>query len=180
MGLIDSFLKKSGLKKHDILIQLAGDMKLTYFPGREDSPAYVTGTYSGRGITLDRLNEKGYPDFWHPHGRIIVSLNHSRRETHIIAKKNSFYSRKLGEVEVENNAFNEMYHLLSSNPILAKKIFTPEVTSWIVKLELPLEVSGSSIKYHQDKEFTDVARIKHAVDALVYIANLHDRIGISM
>ncbi|MBU0762451.1 MAG: hypothetical protein KKD39_05445 [Candidatus Altiarchaeota archaeon] len=178
MGFLDSINDAVGLSKRDMFIELAGELKLTYFPPREDVPAYVTGTYSGRGVTIDQLNERGFFDIWHPHSRIVVGLGKSRRETHIVTKKSGFYSRKLGEVNVDNKAFSAKYRILSSNPTIAEKLITPEVASWIVKLELPFEINGSSITFHQESKFKDKTRVKHAIDALVYIANLHDRISI--
>lgn len=180
MGLLDSLFGAVGAKKRDFLIDVAGDLRLTYFAPREDAPSYVTGTYSGRGVTVDLLNEKGFFDNWHPHGRVIVSLNQSRRETHIVAKKGGFYSRKLGAVDIGHEAFSNKYQLLTSNPNMAKKLITHDVASWIVNLDMQFQITGSSIVFHQDRDFKDRKRIKHIVDALVYIANAYDKMGINV
>jgi len=90
----NKFLKKP---VETMLMELAGELKLNYYAAREDKPPFATGTYSGRGVTLDLLNEKGYMDKWHPHCRIVVSVDKSVKDTYIVARQGRFYSRKLGK-----------------------------------------------------------------------------------
>lgn len=175
MGLVDTVKQAIGGKKKDPLIDLSGELKLSYFHAREDSPSYVTGTYGSRGVTIDQLNDRGHFDNWHKHTRVIISLNTTRQESHIVCKKGGFYSRKLGEVDVANQDFKAKYSLLSTNPDKASKIVTDDVARWVVKLKMPFSINGGQVIYHENSEVKDKTRIRHIVDALCYIAKLTDK-----
>ena len=166
------YLKK---KPENIMLELAGEIGFVYDSGGEGRPPFTSGTYSGRGVTLDLLNEKGYMDIWHPHSRVVVSVNRNIRDTHIVAKRGRFYSRKLGEVDVDHPRFNDDFIFLSSSPKKADKLITREVAQWIINLDMPFVLSDGHIVYHQEKHFEDKKRIKHIIDALVYIANLAEK-----
>lgn len=160
----------------DVMMHVAGELRITYEPKREDKPAFASGTYSGRGVTLDFLNEKGYMDRWHPHSRVVVSVDKSVRDTHIVAYRGRFYSRKLGEVKVDNTRFNSDYVFLSSSTKKGEKIVMPEVANWVVNLDMPFILSDGHIVFHQEKHFEDKTRVKHIIDALVYIATMAERV----
>jgi hypothetical protein len=167
------FSKKPAM---DILMEMSGELKLNYYPETEGRPPFATGTYSGRGLTLDVLNEKGYADRWHPHARIVVSVDKNIKETYIVANRGRFYSRKLGEVRVNYPSFEDKYQLLSSNPKKGELLLTPEVACWIVGLDMPFYLSDGHIQFHQDRHFDDKTRFKHIIDALVYLAAMAERL----
>jgi hypothetical protein len=157
------------------LIEIAGELRLTYYPGMEGKPPFATGSYSGRGVTLDLLNEKGYMDRWHPHSRIVVSVDKNIKDTYIVANKGRFYSRKLGEINVKYPHFSDRFVYLSSSPNKAEKVVTDDVACWVMNLDMPFILSDGHIVYHQGSHFDDKQRMKHIVDALVYIANLAEK-----
>ncbi|MBD3388101.1 MAG: hypothetical protein GF416_03555 [Candidatus Altiarchaeales archaeon] len=159
-----------------VLMELAGELKINFYPETEGKPAFASGTYSGRGLTLDLLNEKGYVDKWHPHSRIVVSVDRSVRDTHIIAVRGRFFSRKLGEVDVDHPRFGDRYVFLSSSPKKGEKVVTKDVANWVIALDMPFTLSDGHIVYHQEKVFEDKKRVKHIVDAMVYIANMAERV----
>jgi hypothetical protein len=163
-------------RPEDIMLELAGILKVRYYPKGEDNPAFASGTYSGRGVTLDVLNEKGYMDRWHPHSRVVVSVSKEVRDTYIVAYQGRFYSRKLGEVNVNNPRFGDKYILLSSSPGKAEKLITSDVANWIINLDMPFILSDGHVLFHQEKHFKDKKRIKHIIDAMVYIATMAERI----
>jgi len=160
----------------NILMELAGELKLTYYLGTEGRLPFATGTYSGRGVTLDLLNEKGYQDRWHPHSRIVVSVDKNIKDTYIVAHRGRFYSRKLGEVNVEPARFNERFVFLSSNQSKGERLITPDVASWIMNLEMPFILQEGHVIFHMDRRFDDKKRVKYIIDALVYIATMAERI----
>jgi hypothetical protein len=160
----------------DLMMQMAGELKLNFYSAVEGRPPFATGTYSERGVTLDLLNEKGYADRWHPHARVVVSVNKNIKDVYIVAKRGRFYSRKLGEIRVPFCRFDDKYTFLSSSPQKAEKIMTNEIAGWIMALEMPFILQDGHIEYHQDRPFDDVKRIKHIIDALVYIANVAERV----
>jgi len=160
----------------NILMELAGELRLNYYPSVEGKPPFATGTYSGRGLTLDLLNEKGYVDRWHPHSRIVVSFDKNIKETYIVARRGRFYSRKLGEVRVANPEFESRYVFLSSSPKKAETLMTAEIASWVVAFDMPFIMSDGHIVFHQDKQFENKVRVKRIIDALVYVANVAEKI----
>ena len=160
----------------DIMMELAGELGIRYYPREEGKPPFSTGTYSGRGVTLDLMNEKGYMDRWHPHSRVVVSVSKDVRDTHIVAYRGRFYSRKLGEVDVNNTKFTSKYILLSSAPKKAERLITPDVAGWVVKLDMPFVLSDGHAVFHQEKHFDDEERVKHIIDALVYVATMAERL----
>ncbi|MFH1054574.1 MAG: hypothetical protein V1744_00610 [Candidatus Altiarchaeota archaeon] len=175
MGLFGSITGLFRKEPENLLLELAAELKLTYYPPVDDKPAFATGLYSGRGVTLDCMNEKGYHDIWHPHSRVVVLVDRNVKDTYIVSYQGRFYSRKLGEVKVDDKKFNDKYALLSSAPHKAEKIFTDEVLSWILRLEMPLILSEGHVLFHQDKFIDDKERVKHIIDALVYIATMAER-----
>ncbi len=172
--MIDKILRLFEGKKKDPLIELSGILNITYFPEREGHPPFISGLYGNRGVTVDLLNDKGFFDRWHPHTRVVVSLNGPRRESHLIAKRGTFFSRRLGEVSIDHPRFMEEYMILSSNPRRTQKIFTLDVANWVMNLKMPVSIEGNQVTFHQNKEIEDMTRIYHIVDALVYIANRSD------
>jgi hypothetical protein len=159
-----------------MLMSMAGELKLTYYPGSDGKPPFATGTYSGRGVTLDLVNEKGYFDRWHPHSRIIVSVDKNIKETYIVAKRGRFYSRKLGEVTVKYNQFDDKYVFLASSTTKGERLMNPDLACWIMNLDIPFVLLEGHIQFHQDKLFDQKERTKHIIDALVYIANVAEKI----
>ena len=175
--MLDKLKKMAGLGPRDYLVELSGDLGLTYFPAREGHPAFISGMYGKKGVTIDLLNEKGYFDTWHPHSRIVVSLDSGRRESHIISKKGAFYSRRLMEVEMPNPRFSDNFVILSSNPRRAKNIFKKEIGDWVMNLNMPFAIDGNQIIFHQNKNIEDKKRFIHIVDALIYVANTYDNLS---
>ncbi|MFH0863113.1 MAG: hypothetical protein V1875_08820 [Candidatus Altiarchaeota archaeon] len=160
----------------NLLMEISGELRLNYYIGSEGKQPFSTGTYSGRGVTLDLLNEKGYVDRWHPHSRIVVSVDKSVKETYIVAVRGRFYSRKLAEINVDNRRFSDKYVFLSSSPVKAEKVLSPEVAEWIVNLDMPFILVDGHIEFHQDRHFDDKKRIKHIIDAMIYIAHMAERV----
>ncbi len=158
------------------LMELAGELKLSYYGPIDGKPPFATGLYSGRGVTFDLLNERAYMDRWHPHSRVVVGVDRNVKDTHIVAYRGRFYSRKMGEVQVDNKAFMEKYILLSTSPHKAAMLISPEVAEWIVNLDMPFTLSDGHVIFHQDRHIEDKTRVKHILDALVYIASLVERI----
>jgi hypothetical protein len=159
-----------------MLMEMAGELKLSYYGPIDGKPPFATGTYSGRGVTFDLLNEKGYSDRWHPHSRIVVSVDRNIKESYIVAYKGRFYSRKTGQVTVNHLAFAEKYDLFSASEGKAERLVTPEVADWVVRLDMPFTLSDGRILFHQDQHFDDKVRTKHILDALIYLANMAERI----
>jgi len=159
-----------------ILLELAGEMGLTYYSGSEGKPPFATGTYSNHGVTIDTLNEKGYFDRWHPHSRIVVSVDKGVKDTYIVANRGRFYSRKLGEVKVKHPKFDDKYVFLASNPNKGEKIVADNVAGWILGLDMPFILQDGHAVYHEDRRFEDKKRIMHIVDALIYIATMAEKV----
>ena len=176
MGLIDSLSRLGRKSDEKVLIELAGELKLIYYRGMEGKPPFVTGTYSDRGVTFDMLNEKGYFDRWHPHTRVVVSVNKDVRDTFIVARRGMFYSRKLAEVTVKNRVFEEKYVYLTSSPKKAEVLMTEDIANWIINLDMPFTMQDGHAIFHCDRHLDDKERIKHITDALVYITARAERI----
>jgi len=158
------------------LMELAGELRLNYYGPIDGKPPFATGLYSGRGVTFDLLNEKAYMDRWHPHSRVVVGVDRNVKDTYIVAYRGRFYSRRMGEVPVDNKAFMGKYIYLSTAPAKAARLLTPEVAEWIVNLDMPFTLCDGHALFHQDKHFDDKTRAKHIVDALVYIASVVERV----
>jgi hypothetical protein len=176
MGILSYLSRFTGKSDDKVLVELAGEMKLSYYIGMDGKPPFVTGTYSRRGVTFDMLNEKGYFDRWHPHTRIDVSVNKDVRDTFIVANRGRFYSRKLAEVTVGNRVFEERYVYLSSAPTKAQALMTEEIANWIINLDMPFVMQDGHAIFHCDRHYDNKERIKHITDALVYISSRAEKI----
>jgi hypothetical protein len=176
MGILDRIRGLFQKDDQQVLKELAGLMKLTFYRSQEDRPAFVTGSYCGRGVTFDLLNDKGFFDRWHPHSRIVISVERNVHDTYIVSYRGSFYSRKLAEVDVSHREFQERYILLSSNPDKAGRLLTSEIASWIVKLDMPFTITGGHATYHADRHFDDPKRIKYITDAIMFIVQRLERL----